>query len=142
MVKALRQRLLPEIRKLGFKGSFPHLRRLGHLRYDMLSIYFMPYGGAFVIEVSKCTLDEFEAKRKKYPMLTLENMDVGYFQNRQRLNPNDPNGKFDYHFKFAPSFLDVPPSKRQVEPYQYYCSVADSVVPLLTTQAQPWWEAL
>lgn len=47
MMKALRERLVPELRRLGFKGSFPHFHRPLTTRVDFLTIQFNSAGGSF-----------------------------------------------------------------------------------------------
>ena len=140
MQKALRSILCPEIRRRGFKGAFPNLRRLGKNRYDLLSIYFMPYGGGFVVELAKCTPAEFQELQTRHKGVVPDKLCVGHLANRFRLNPNNP--PFDHHFKFEPSYLDVPPSQRKAQSLEYYGEIAASIVPLLDSQAEPWFNAL
>jgi hypothetical protein len=54
MVKALKEIVVTRLRQQGFKGSFPHFRRLGDEKIDLLTFQFDPWGGGFVIEISKC----------------------------------------------------------------------------------------
>lgn len=42
--------IIPELRNLNFKGSFPHFRRIfDNGKVDYLSFQFNRYGGSFVI---------------------------------------------------------------------------------------------
>ncbi|MEX2174453.1 MAG: DUF4304 domain-containing protein [Pirellulaceae bacterium] len=38
---------------MGFRGSFPHFRRVGGRRIDLLTFQFSMFGGQFVVEVGK-----------------------------------------------------------------------------------------
>jgi len=44
--------VIPVLRQLGFKGSFPHFRRLASNRINLLTFQFDKNGGGFVIEIS------------------------------------------------------------------------------------------
>jgi hypothetical protein len=57
MVKALKEIVVPRLREKGFKGSFPHFRRPGKEKIDLLKFQFDKWGGGFVIEISKCPPD-------------------------------------------------------------------------------------
>ena len=54
MIGALKEIVVPTLRELGFKGSFPHFRRLSDNGIDLLSFQFDKWGGGFLIEISKC----------------------------------------------------------------------------------------
>jgi len=50
---ALQRHLMPVLRKRGFTGSLPHLRRVANDRIDLVSFQFDKWGGGFVVEVAK-----------------------------------------------------------------------------------------
>jgi hypothetical protein len=52
MKSALKRIVMPELRRQGFKGSFPHFRRIS-TRVDLLTIQFDRNGGGFVLEVAE-----------------------------------------------------------------------------------------
>ena len=54
MVKALKEIVVARLREQGFKGSFPHFRRPGEEKIDLLTFQFDKWGGGFIIEISKC----------------------------------------------------------------------------------------
>jgi hypothetical protein len=54
MVKALQQIVVPRLRERGFRGSFPHFRRISDDKIDLLTFQFDNWGGGFVLEISKC----------------------------------------------------------------------------------------
>ena len=51
MEAALKRIIVPELRRAGFSGSFPHFRRL-HQAVDLITFQFDRHGGGFVIEVA------------------------------------------------------------------------------------------
>lgn len=54
MQSALKRIVVPRLRALAFKGSFPHFRRTAENHIDPLTFQFDRHGGGFVIEVSSC----------------------------------------------------------------------------------------
>lgn len=51
--KEIKSKIVPELRKLGFKGSFPHFKRIFETgKVDYLSFQFNRYGGSFIIELA------------------------------------------------------------------------------------------
>jgi hypothetical protein len=57
MVSSLKKLVIPILREKGFKGSFPHFRRIKENKIDLLTFQFDRYGGGFVIEVAVCPPD-------------------------------------------------------------------------------------
>jgi Domain of unknown function (DUF4304) len=57
MDNALKEYLVPALRERGFKGSYPHFRRLLQDRVDLLTIQFDKNGGGFVVEISRCGVE-------------------------------------------------------------------------------------
>ena len=136
MMKALRERLVPELRRLGFKGSFPHLHRPLAIRVDFLTVQFNSAGGSFVVEIAKCgpngVAEGFGSE------LAVSKLNVQYFRDRLRLGSDRNAGRSDYWFQFGPRMYDPPEPLR---PVRFYEEVAMSVVPFLHTQADEWWNA-
>ncbi|WP_419964702.1 DUF4304 domain-containing protein [Pelomonas cellulosilytica] len=54
MESHLKSLVVPTLRKAGFKGAFPHFRRLGPDRIDLLTFQFDRSGGGIVITISQC----------------------------------------------------------------------------------------
>jgi hypothetical protein len=54
MIKHLSEIVIPILRQKGFKGSFPHFRRVTSERINLLTFQFDRYGGGFVIEIANC----------------------------------------------------------------------------------------
>ncbi|MBB2483587.1 DUF4304 domain-containing protein [Bacillus sp. APMAM] len=55
MISALKKIVVPELRERGFKGSFPHFRRIFENKIDLITFQFDKYGGGFVIEIGVCS---------------------------------------------------------------------------------------
>lgn len=60
MIKNLNEIVVPVLRQLNFKGSFPHFRRLTTERINLLTFQFDRYGGGFVIEVANAKNEPFK----------------------------------------------------------------------------------
>jgi hypothetical protein len=54
MIEALKAIVIPHLRANGFRGTFPHFRRIDETRIDLLTFQFDKWGGGFVIEISQC----------------------------------------------------------------------------------------
>ena len=54
MIAALKEIVVPSLRKNGFTVSFPHFRRSFDRRVDLITFQFDKWGGGFVIEISQC----------------------------------------------------------------------------------------
>ena len=55
MINSLKENVIPIMRNLGFKGSFPHFYRQLEDRVDLLMFQFSAWGGVLYIELSKCS---------------------------------------------------------------------------------------
>ena len=54
MVTKLKDMVIPQLKKRGFAGSFPHYRRFRNEQIDVLTFQFSQWGGKFVVEVAMC----------------------------------------------------------------------------------------
>ena len=59
MLAVLKQRVVPNLRSRGFKGSMPHFRRADSNGIDLLTFQFDRHGGGFVVELAVCPADGF-----------------------------------------------------------------------------------
>jgi hypothetical protein len=59
MEKALKEIFVLDLKKNGFKGSFPHFRRVTIDSIDLLTFQFYSSGGSFVIEIAQCPAEGF-----------------------------------------------------------------------------------
>ena len=53
MVAELKITVIPKLRAQGFKGSYPHFRRIVENRVDLLTFQHDRWGGGFVIEIAR-----------------------------------------------------------------------------------------
>jgi hypothetical protein len=51
MIAQIQKDVVPVLRKLGFKGSYPSFRRIRPEQIDLLKFQFSTYGGRFVVEI-------------------------------------------------------------------------------------------
>lgn len=103
MIRHLKTTIVPDLKGMGFIGTFPHFRRERNGRYEFVSFQFWSTGGRFVIECGSGTPKDFE-----YPLakdLPFEKLHYGhtYPTTRRRIRPNDTVG--DYWFTFS-DFID------------------------------------
>jgi hypothetical protein len=59
MIERISEIVIPALRQKGFKGSFPHFRRLKVDRINLLTFQFDRRGGGFVIEIANFQPDGF-----------------------------------------------------------------------------------
>jgi hypothetical protein len=55
MINSLKNIVIPSLREHGFKGTFPHFRRINEKKIDLLTFQFDKYGGGFIIEAAVCS---------------------------------------------------------------------------------------
>jgi hypothetical protein len=138
MTAALKQSLVPELRRRGFRGSFPHFYRLVPGGAHYLMIQFYSSGGSFVVEIAKCGPNGLEGNRFGSE-LPLDKLNVPYFKERLRLGSDVAAGRSDHWFEFGPRSYDSPQVPRSLE---FYDAVAQSVIPFLDRQGEAWWAAV
>lgn len=60
MIKNLNEIVIPVLRQLNFKGSFPHFRRQTTDRINLLTFQFDRHCGGFVIEIANCKSTDYK----------------------------------------------------------------------------------
>src|SRR5260221_9525303 len=60
MIETLKEYVIPILREKGFKGSFPHFRRLTETAIHLLTFQFDKWGGGFIIEIAVCSPKGFQ----------------------------------------------------------------------------------
>ncbi len=91
MDQALKRLVIPELRRLGFKGSFPHFRRISD-HVDLLTFQFDKWGGGFVVEVTRGEVGGFTTYWGKHiPANKLKAWDLD-LKHRDRLQPREGGG--------------------------------------------------
>jgi hypothetical protein len=86
MINTLNELVVPVLRQLSFKGSFPHFRRLSADRLNLLTFQFDKYGGGFVIEIANCKPEGYRTswgKEIKPDKLTVHDLNI-----RKRIQSN------------------------------------------------------
>ncbi len=136
MTAAIKGTFVPELRRLGFKGSLPHFYRAGPARTDFLTVQFHSAGGSFVVEIAKCGPNGIESGHGKD--LPASKLNVQYFAERLRLGCNPSAGVLDHWFEFGPRNYDPP---QPLLPGNHYEGIASELVRLLDSQANEWWSA-
>lgn len=86
MKNALQQVVIPHLRNLGFKGSFPHFRRRSDW-IDIITFQFDQNGGGFVIELGRCELEGYETDWGEH--ISPDKVTTWYlpFNQRRRIHP-------------------------------------------------------
>ncbi len=60
MTEELKKTAIPVLKQKGFKGSFPHFRRISDDKIDLLMFQFDKYGGGFIVEISFILTSEID----------------------------------------------------------------------------------
>ena len=119
MIAELKLCVVPVLRELGFKGSFPNFRRNGANQVDLLAFQFSMAGGQFVIEIGKFPSAGYELYGKLIPAADVK---MRHVLRRLRLGATDEGS--DHWFNFESG---------------KYADVANAVVPLIRGQGIQWW---
>src|SRR5688572_23317815 len=119
MSSALKTILVPELRRRGFKGSFPHFYRNLPERTDFLSFQFYSAGGSFVVEAGKCGPNGIEEGVGED--LPVAKINTTYLGDRIRLGADLDAGVWDHWFVFGPRSYDPP---REPQAAAHYESIA------------------
>lgn len=133
MQRAIKHFVVPQVRALGFKGSFPHFKRRAHEEHQMLMIFFNKYGGSFYVEAGRISDQRFRELQQHWAntgdSLHESSLTVGHCQHdhRCRLGPDGFSGK-DHWFVFGPDNCN----------YGGYPSQPDSTYDDIASQAALW----
>lgn len=131
MDKALKEIVLPFLRKKGFKGSFNHFRRVNDDSIDLLTFWFSHYGGEFCIDIAKCSAKGIKDVSGNN---ILPNKVTAFDINppeRPRLKP-DMSRHGDHWFNFGDLFKQHGEIRSPEE-------IAEEVITLVNNQAEKWW---
>lgn len=121
MDKSLKSFVVPEIKKLGFSGSFPHFRKQTGEQLEFASFQFNRYGGSFVIETGKSTKEQLAKSSQE---LLFEKLNYSDTKERMRIKPTRVNTS-DYWFSFE-----------ELNNEEDFDNLAKTIVPLLTQLEQ------
>jgi hypothetical protein len=129
MVAALKQTVVPQLRSRGFRGTFPHFRRIGPEQVDLLTFQFDKWGGGFVIEIARCAPEGIvHPWGKRIPAADVTVWNV-HPRARLRLQPLLGSSTSDW-FRY-----DQPAAEEGIG---VYAEVAEHVLPYLES-ADKWW---
>jgi hypothetical protein len=128
MNASLKNIVVPALRRLGFKGSFPNFYRASDGHIDLLAFQFRLGGGSFVVELSYAEPDRENVYFDKEAQA--DKLRVSQTSTRLRLGAQGPGS--DKWFSFEPTGL----FKRQPN----YDQISANVVDLIERQALPWWQ--
>jgi hypothetical protein len=99
MDRALRDSVVPVLRRAGFKGTFPHYRRIIPKAVDLLTFQFDRNGGGFVIEIGRSDSNGYtNAWGKHIAPTKVSAWDLHPYQ-RYRIQPV-PGGGTESWFRF------------------------------------------
>jgi hypothetical protein len=100
MIKNLNEIVVPALRQLDFKGSFPHFRRQTTDRINLLTFQFDRHGGGFVIEIANCKSTEYKtALDRPIPPNKLTAHDF-YIRKRIQSNMKTPDSSTNDWFRY------------------------------------------
>jgi hypothetical protein len=121
MRRLLKEKVVPELRALGFKGCFPHFRRVLPTRIDLLSFQFSQFGPNLYIEIGSCGPDGHTAPDGTFtPKGEVRTYDVGRY--RRRIGP-------------LPS-LDFEGISESRDSANLVATIADAI----RRDGEPWWK--
>jgi hypothetical protein len=125
MDKAIKEIAVPFFREKGFKGSFPHFRRVKNDRINLLTYQFSLSSPKFVIEISNCSPNGIITSWGKEINPSKCNAHDMY----RRLRVGSIKNKEDYWFDFSKEsiFLNI------------YKKRANEIIDLWY-EAEKWWE--
>jgi len=98
MIESLRQRAVPRLRELGFKGSFPHFHRPLSERTDLLTFQFDKYGGGFVVEIAKAPPGGFTTSWGE--VVPTNKLSVSFLPPEERLRLGSRRSGGDHWFRY------------------------------------------
>jgi hypothetical protein len=127
MIAALKEIVVPTLRDMGFRGSFPHFRRQRDEQLDLLAFQFSQWGGSFVVEIAYCPASASTLKAGEFVAADRARVHHQDFRSRLRLGVRPPPNDCDHWFQFEPEYPSV------------YRDVAEAVLPLLRWQAERYW---
>lgn len=164
MIRELRKWVVPELKRRGFGGSFPHYRRIDGTRIDLLMFQFDKWGGGFRIGISYI-LTAGKRNNLSSGVLNddtpLEKLTVGDTNIRHMLFPKRHDGWFCYYdvaeIKSGKStmLMTVKPAERQIFIDSYtseitWVQIADDLIYEnlakealgFLDEAEGWWKSM
>jgi hypothetical protein len=126
MIDAIRHVVVPTLRDMGFRGSYPHFKRIRDSQIDLLMFQFNRYGGSFVVEVAFCDPAGWTHANGRY--IPAKEVQVGDISPRQRLRLGScPPKQADHWFSFEPESSSI------------YTDTALEALSLIRSQGEDFW---
>lgn len=97
MDEAIMEIVIPFLRSLNFKGSYPNFRRENNGQLNLLTIQFSLYAPKFVVEISNCPSTGYTTSWGK--SLKPSECRVNYMSNRHRIGSKKHNTDYWYDFE-------------------------------------------
>jgi len=138
MQRAIKHFVVPKIRALGFKGSFPYFKRCINEEHQMLMIFFNKYGGSFYVEAGRLSAQRVRELQQHWAdvgkLLDESSLTVGHCQpdHRGRLGPDGFSRK-DHWFVFGPDNTNS--GSYPTQPSSAYDKIASQVALLVSEHA-------
>ena len=85
MNSSLAEIVIPQLCKIGFKGSFPHFRRILAEEIHLITFQFDRQGGGFIIKITKAKNEPFKTYWGK--IITQKKLTTHDLNNRVRIHP-------------------------------------------------------
>lgn len=85
MIITIKEKIVPVLREIGFKGSFPHFRRFKENKIDLITFQFDRNGGGFVIEIA--TAENEPYKMSYGEIIEEKKLTANHLDNRTRIHP-------------------------------------------------------
>lgn len=130
MIEALKEYVVPVLKARGFKGSFPHFRRITDTGIRLLTFQFDKLGGGFVVEVAACPAEGVTMHWGKQILPT--KVTAQHITQRLRLGASD--NQTDHWFRYD--------NKGLLSLGDPYKRAAQEVLPYLDNQAENYWRNL
>ncbi|MDJ0850527.1 MAG: DUF4304 domain-containing protein [Myxococcota bacterium] len=131
MIASLKENVVPRLRELGFKGSFPHFHRPLPSRTDLLTVQFDKYGGSFTVEIVKAPPGDFTTSWGE--VVPVKKLRTSYFEIYERLRLGARDVRSDHWFNYRRGLVFRRHPKFQ--------EISLQVRQLIDSQAEPWWNA-
>lgn len=128
MIQSLKTTVVPDLRRRGFAGSFPHFRRPTETAIHLLTFQFDKWGGGFVAEIAVCPRSGALTGTGEH--VPPERVTAHSVSHRLRLGAS-AEGR-DHWFRYDGVLRRL--SKHRFD------RASRQVLALLDGQAEPWWQ--
>lgn len=150
MREAIKTYVIPYIRQKGFKGSYPHFRRVNKDKLEIISFQFSFFSEKFTISLGKCPADNIKTflgeEIKPNKVTAFHNIENG---NKVRMTPCE--GK-DHWFVFNPDmkmYEDIGLNIKELNDSIYvgeydnkYKKIAEDVIDMIENIGFNWFEKI